>query len=102
VIRLVEDEVPFPPASFKKRVVSDLKEHGECTCVSFYPRAFLPFLNTLIPESKSYTRKLHSILKSHPDSDVCRNVCYKVREGSVVKRSFLMKRDTFFGDKLLT
>ena len=86
----------FPKASFKERVTVDLKNYGPTECFAVYSKDLLPYIQKHIGRPLTYTKEqLHAVVKStNKYGETSRNVAYRVNEGTVVKRSLVI-RQTF-------
>lgn len=86
----------FPRASFKERVTVDLKNYGPTECFAVYTKDLLPYIQKHIGKPLLYTKEqLHAVIKStNKYGETSRNVAYRISDGTVVKRSLVI-RQTF-------
>lgn len=85
---------PPPSLIFKERVL--IESEGQHECIAFYAKDFFPWLHKHIPESQSCRASdvSHEIKTSKGKYGfVGKNVSFKTREGSIVRRAVVIKRD---------
>lgn len=84
----------IPSACFKEKLTIDLKHYGPTECFAVYTKDFLPYLQQHIGRRLSYTKEqLHHAMKSTPKyGEVSRNVAYRVKTGTFVRRSLVIRQ----------
>jgi hypothetical protein len=93
VSQLLEKEEEIPCTFFKSSVHVELKSFGATECFAVYPKAFITFLHSKIPASRSYTKEqLHTNLKNSKYGEVSRNVAFRTLNGTQIRRALVIRR----------